>query len=361
MKKILKKIIPNKIVQIVRLGINNFYYYNRIKKINNNKKIFIFGTSIHRNLGDHLITLSETLFLKKKAKGVELCEIPTEVYEVYKKLLIKKINHKDLIIINGGGWMGNLWEKEEYIIEDVVSSFKNNKIIIFPQTIYYDKELSSYNRVLSSSIKTFSAHNNLTICVREQQSYNFAKENYTENKVLLVPDIALYYYKFTKKYRMVRKPKILKKCLRNDRENTRNDKLIDNIVSSFQNNNYSIEKVDTISKFRVSEFKRKKALTKKFREFSKCSVVITDRLHGMIFSYLTGTPCIIIENKTKKVSGVYEKWLFKSDLIFPLYKKNDSDLTKFILEIHNNIKNNEINIDFNSLSEEVKEWQKLKD
>lgn len=37
-------------------------------------------------------------------------------------------------------------------------------------------------------------------------------------------------------------------------------------------------------------------------------MVITDRLHGMIFAAITGTPCIAFDNISKKVSGVY-KWI----------------------------------------------------
>lgn len=361
MKKLLKKIIPNKVVQIVRLGISNIYYYLKIKNIHSNQKekVFVFGTSIHKNLGDHLITLSEIVFLKKQIKESEVFEIPTEVFEVYKSLLIKKISYNDLIIINGGGWMGNLWEKEESIIEDMVYSFRKNKIIIFPQTVFFDESLNSYKKILTSSIECFSSHPNLTISVREQNSFEFAKKMYKQNKILLVPDIALYYYNNTSKYRQIHKKKIIKICLRNDRENTQKNKSIDKIIKSFKEKDYIIKKIDTISRFRVSEFRRVQALSKKFEEFAESSLIITDRLHGMIFSYLTATPCIVIDNKTHKVSGVYEKWLNKSKIIFPTFSNTLVKLDRFILEVINNdLKNNDIDISFNELIEEVKKWQK---
>jgi pyruvyl transferase EpsI len=37
-------------------------------------------------------------------------------------------------------------------------------------------------------------------------------------------------------------------------------------------------------------------------------LVITDRLHGMIFCAITSTPCIVMSNYNYKVSGVYE-WI----------------------------------------------------
>ena len=36
--------------------------------------------------------------------------------------------------------------------------------------------------------------------------------------------------------------------------------------------------------------------------------MITDRLHGMVFSAITGTPCIAMDNVSHKVYGAYQ-WL----------------------------------------------------
>ena len=49
-------------------------------------------------------------------------------------------------------------------------------------------------------------------------------------------------------------------------------------------------------------------MKKKLAAFSEVKLVITDRLHGMLFSAITHTPCIAIDNLSRKVSGVYE-WI----------------------------------------------------
>ena len=56
------------------------------------------------------------------------------------------------------------------------------------------------------------------------------------------------------------------------------------------------------------ELKRKKVIYKKLKKFAKSKIVITDRLHGMIFAYLTQTPCIVFSNYNHKVIGTYE-WI----------------------------------------------------
>ena len=39
----------------------------------------------------------------------------------------------------------------------------------------------------------------------------------------------------------------------------------------------------------------------KHKEFAKSKVVVTDRLHGLIFSLMTNTPCIVISSYNQKL------------------------------------------------------------
>ena len=57
---------------------------------------------------------------------------------------------------------------------------------------------------------------------------------------------------------------------------------------------------------------REKLVINKLKEFAECEIVVTDRLHGMIFSYITSTPCIALGNSTGKSLYSYEDWLSKS-------------------------------------------------
>jgi pyruvyl transferase EpsI len=38
-------------------------------------------------------------------------------------------------------------------------------------------------------------------------------------------------------------------------------------------------------------------------------VVVTDRLHCMIFCAITQTPCVVLPNSNHKIKGTYETWL----------------------------------------------------
>lgn len=50
-------------------------------------------------------------------------------------------------------------------------------------------------------------------------------------------------------------------------------------------------------------------------EVSCKRLMITDRLHGMIFAYITGTPAIVFSNSNHKVRECYE-WIKDSGYIF---------------------------------------------
>lgn len=52
----------------------------------------------------------------------------------------------------------------------------------------------------------------------------------------------------------------------------------------------------------------------KLQEFKISELVIIDRLHGMIFSVITGTSCIAIDSCNYKIKSNY-KWFEKIDYI----------------------------------------------
>ena len=53
---------------------------------------------------------------------------------------------------------------------------------------------------------------------------------------------------------------------------------------------------------------RKEEVEKKLEEFKMAKLVVTDRLHGMIFAAITGTNCIVLNSRSRKLKGCYE-WI----------------------------------------------------
>ncbi len=57
---------------------------------------------------------------------------------------------------------------------------------------------------------------------------------------------------------------------------------------------------------RILSAERDAFVREKMIEFSRSELVITDRLHAMLFSAVTGTPCILLDSKSTKIRGCYE-------------------------------------------------------
>jgi exopolysaccharide biosynthesis predicted pyruvyltransferase EpsI len=75
-----------------------------------------------------------------------------------------------------------------------------------------------------------------------------------------------------------------------------------------------IEFTDTVIDHDVMPEKREEEVSKKLAQFSAARLIVTDRLHGMVFAALTNTPCIAMSNSNGKVKAVYE-WIKGNDYI----------------------------------------------
>ena len=103
--------------------------------------------------------------------------------------------------------------------------------------------------------------------------------------------------------------------MREDLERTSTEKdehiIIQQVNTLFDNN---VSRLDMCRNYAIRIADRDKELEKQYNAFRSAELVVTDRLHGMVFSAITGTPCIVIDSKSPKVKGCYE-WLKQLDYI----------------------------------------------
>lgn len=286
-----------------------------IKKLKKDqkKKILVFGTPMHGNLGDHAIAVQEQYFFEDFFPDYEYCEILMPMYHTQKEKIKNTVTPEDLVVISGGGWMGNLWIHNEHVIREIVQTYPGNKIIILPQTVYYtsdelgDKEYRITNEILKK-------HSNLHIFVREKKSYDFIKQKFElkgNSDVYLAPDMVLYGKNIITKEECTGYEKVINICIREDCESEQEN--IEDFYKKIKQN-YKIRKVSTVIKSPVILKKRISELQKSWTSFKNAEITITDRLHAMLFSVLNGTPCIVLNNKTGKVFGVAD-WLDDANMI----------------------------------------------
>lgn len=270
----------------------------------NNPEYILINLPNYGNLGDQAIALSEINLLKN----------PIKIEELYLKLnmnILKHIPVQKTVIISGGGFMGMLWpELEQQYIQNIIKSLPNNKIIIFPQSVTFDLSSDNGRKYFEDMSKTYKEHKSLTVFVRERKSYDFMKNNLPEVKSFLVPDMVLSLN--VPDFKAERNGVLF--CVRTDHEGLGYDfdKLKGFIKTKY--NNFQCENIDNLTGTRILPFQRKHLVNNQLRRFASAKLIVTDRLHGMVFAAITGTPCIALDNSSGKVSGVYE-WIKNNEYI----------------------------------------------
>lgn len=269
------------------------------------KKIIIMGIPHHGNIGDNAIAIAEEELIKKFFPQYKLYMMQEKYLNICANRVKNFISNEDIILLHGGGNIGDTYERPEKGRREVIKSFPNNKIIIFPQTAYFS-DTEKGKEELNKSKEIYNNHKNLIILAREEKTYEFMKKNFCNCKIYLTPDIVM---TLNKSKLSNREGALL--LFRTDTEKT--------LESS------NIEKIKEIAKSKFGKYimsdmnlgsgivdiggkKREEVLNNKFQQFQTAQIAITDRLHGMIFAAITETPCIVFGNFNHKISESY-KWL----------------------------------------------------
>lgn len=268
------------------------------------KRLFLLGTPVHGNLGDQAIAYAESIFLTQNFSDYELIELDEDKTLEYLLYLKKIVCNMDIIMLHGGGNMGTNYYYQEKERQIIIRNFPQNKIIIFPQTIDYGSSEKD-KRALRHSCKVYRSHKDLTIAAREKKSFHRMERVYSSARVLLMPDIVL---SLKIDNTSVRQREKVLLCMRSDVEKAVSDHDKKYITDKLKERGLKIEKSDTVVPNDISVEEREGELQKKWREFMESRLVVTDRLHGMIFSVITGTPCIAFNNSNQKVRNCYE-WI----------------------------------------------------
>ena len=179
------------------------------------KKILFLLSPEYGNLGDHLIAVAAKNFFKEKLPDYKLCEIPLDDITYSSEKILKNFASAfDFVVITGGGFLGNLYLRAEVFFRMILKAFSFNKIIVLPQTIFFETtEEGKQEQQISA--EEYKKHKNLSLFIRDG-SFDFVKNNMllSSQNVRNVPDIAL----FVNYSSLNEKRDGVLFCLRNDKE-----------------------------------------------------------------------------------------------------------------------------------------------
>ena len=270
------------------------------------KKIYIIGTPEHDNIGDHAIAIAEQKFLVSNGwSAAKVKDISYVEYFDYSHLYKRYIRRNSLICGTGGGNLGDLWIEEELLRYKLISDFPDNPMLIFPQTIYFTNSAGG-RKSLETSKEYYNSKKGLTIVAREQTSLALLKDYFTVPQNLLVPDMVL--YTSLKDYGVVKQKDMGSYVLlvfREDKEKVLTDTEKEVLIKRLGEKKIEHKTGSTIYNKRINKLNRDDIVKEKIQEFANAKLVITDRLHGMIFSTISATPCIVLGNNHHKIKDSY--------------------------------------------------------
>lgn len=295
-----------------------------------NDRITFFGHFFEyikglRNLGDALQHYAIVKWLKNHYPHFEVNDI---FYFTAIDELKKIIKPDDVIVFQSSGAMGDLALFFEKWRLDVCQAFPSNRIIVFPQTVFFQKQ----ENMLKSKL-VYEKHRNLTIMARDYESFNLLKQFFPKCHLLLMPDFVLSLKgEFNVSAKKDKKKPLL--IFRNDFEtNEKGQELAKRIIRD--SDSYDLIFPDTEHSIDLEEGG---FVEEVFNYISSYDFVVTDRLHGMVFCAILEVPCICLPGKPEvkyhKNKAMYESWLSRVPYI-QFCENNENELEEAIKKVFN--------------------------
>ncbi len=268
-----------------------------------NKKAILVGIPNHSNIGDMAIGEAEKAFLR--SCNVSFASLTVDECNANLAMLKRVVGPDTLICYHGGGNLGNLYMFEEEHRRTMLREFPDNPSLIFPQTVYFTPD-GNGKAERDKVVSVYGSHRRLTVALRDEGSYELAKELFPHANVIFCPDIVMSTCKRTFGVGKNKRSGALL-CFRNDIEKSFPSSDMDKLVSRLNELGIGFGYTDTVaSQGVVAQKELYGFVSGKIKELSSASLVITDRLHGMVFSAIAETPCIAFGNFNHKVEQSYK-------------------------------------------------------
>lgn len=269
------------------------------------KKCFVFLSADYPNLGDVAIGYAQHRFLKERLSEYTIVDVPASKTLSALQQVKRIIGPDDIVTIAGGGNMSDLYPDLELLRLMIVRTFPRNKVIAFPLTaIYGNTKRARELQLLGKRI--YRRHKNFTMAVRDETTLSLVQDLFPDVKTVHTPDIVVS-LDYRKDYT---RDNTVMFCMRNDFERATDDDTAEKLKDACRSQGLKIECFDTLlpREDRLSAGEAEKLLTDLWERLGRCALVVTDRLHAMLFAYITGTPAIVMPNNNHKVTEIYQ-WI----------------------------------------------------
>lgn len=307
------------------------------------QRFFMFGIPTYNNLGDQMIGFAQKLFFRRNFPQLLYIEITEPQTDQAIAELQKQLRPSDMIGFIGGGNVGSYYLNHERARRKVFSTFIDNLTVSFPQSVNFNENSRQGQRELGLSQEAYGKNPNLTLCARETQTFR-RFQRYFDNNVLFTGDMVLSLDPLPGRGK---RDGVLM-IMRHDDEKVTGDDLLDKITTVLEESDRSVYQTDTVVPFKVEDGQeddpsrstlklneRWQLFTNKLDEIRAAKVVVTDRLHGMIFSVITQTPVLVFDNSYGKASTSYHNWFADLNYVRQTNDTSPENVLKNIEELEN--------------------------
>lgn len=270
------------------------------------KKVVVALAGFYQNLGDMALTYAQKRFIEETLPEYDVLLFPSTHTYSRMKALRRVVGPGDIITTIAGGNMDDVYPSLENARRYVVRSFPRHPVISFPQTFAFS-DTPEGRRALKRSARTYGAHRQLTVFGREPRTLELMKAGLPGVRVEYCPDIVLSLGSTAQ----IRERSGIMLTVREDKEVMLTAEERAGIRRVIESKTDDIVVKDTVD---VSiDDCQPDTFEKTLRDFwdllSTRRVVVTDRLHCMIFCVNTKTPVVVLPNSNHKIKGTYDAWL----------------------------------------------------
>jgi exopolysaccharide biosynthesis predicted pyruvyltransferase EpsI len=291
----------------------------------------------HENVGDSAIWLGEIEYLRyRRCHIAYISDISTFEPDAMRSAL-----QGGTILLHGGGNFGDLYSHHQKFRERIAELFPDCRIIQLPQSIHFSDDSK-----IKDWCSNISRHRNFHMLVRDRPSLEIAQKH-LPNPVHLCPDMAL----------MLDIPPLsshLKSASililsRTDQEKssifTHYDDTSSNHIAMdwmdeepparealydwahrrlrWRNSKVPPFLLNRLALYAANAIARER-LARGLSILGKGRVIVTDRLHALILSWLGGLPVLYLDNTYRKLGNFLDAWLPNEAKITPAASFDDA-------------------------------------
>ena len=270
------------------------------------RRLFLLDMATHPNIGDAAISLAEVYFVRKHyAQYAHIFgpEIALSLAgERGVRLWAKLARPGDVLLLHGGGNLGNRYPHCDRTRRFLIRHFAKCTVISFPFSVsWLPGDRAAY---IAESRGDYELASSLTLFFRDTVSLEAAHRDFPQVRAEFAPDIAL---SLVEDYR----PNASQRhgiyfCFRNDAEGFYPRADIQALQQQFVAAGHTTAQGDTQYHRKLTFRNRERVVLDTIAKHGCFRVVLTDRLHGMVFSIIARTPCVVLRNCDHKLAGMYQ-------------------------------------------------------